>query len=210
MMIAYNICFSTILGKVSVSRNDCDTTERLGTIEYPESLTASAVYQHVRRGWQDPVMVSNGSIFCSKDCRQGLVPKILEEMLALRQMIKRSMKEYKQYPECSVLCRVLEARQLAIKMLSNVTYGYTAAGFSGRMPMAEVADAIVQRGRDTLKWSIREVCTHPSWKAEVHYGDTDSMFVGLSGRTKEAAFRIGEEIVDYITCRYPPAVSILQ
>ena len=53
--------------------------------------------------------------------------------------------------------RVLDARQLAIKLLANVTYGYTAAGFSGRMPMAELADAVVQCGRSTLEWAMKLV-----------------------------------------------------
>ena len=39
---------------------------------------------------------------------------------------------------------VLNARQFCLKLIANVTYGYAAAGFSGRMPMAELADAIVQ------------------------------------------------------------------
>jgi len=58
--------------------------------------------------------------------------------------------------------RVLEARQFGLKDLANVTYGYTAASFSGdvllfivtiwanvtwncagRMPCAELADAVV-------------------------------------------------------------------
>lgn len=43
-----------------------------------------------------------------------------------------------------VLLRVLNARQFCLKLIANVTYGYAAAGFSGRMPMAELADAIVQ------------------------------------------------------------------
>lgn len=43
-----------------------------------------------------------------------------------------------------VLQRVLNARQFGLKLIANVTYGYAAAGFSGRMPMAEFADAIVQ------------------------------------------------------------------
>lgn len=36
-------------------------------------------------------------------------------------------------------------------MIANVTYGYTAASFSGRMPCVEIADAIVQTARDTLE-----------------------------------------------------------
>ena len=43
-----------------------------------------------------------------------------------------------------VLQRILNARQFGLKMIANVSYGYTAAGFSGRMPFAELADAIVQ------------------------------------------------------------------
>jgi DNA polymerase family B len=54
-----------------------------------------------------------------------------------------------------VLERTLDARQFALKMISNVTYGYTAAGFSGHMPMAELADAIVECGRATLENAIR-------------------------------------------------------
>lgn len=38
----------------------------------------------------------------------------------------------------------MNARQFGLKLIANVTYGYTSAGFSGRMPMAEIADSIVQ------------------------------------------------------------------
>jgi hypothetical protein len=43
-----------------------------------------------------------------------------------------------------VLQRCLNARQFALKLIANVSYGYTSASFSGRMPCAELADAIVQ------------------------------------------------------------------
>lgn len=48
-------------------------------------------------------------------------------------MVKRSMKVYRDSKEWAVLNRVLDHRQLALKMLANVTYGYTSATFSGRM-----------------------------------------------------------------------------
>lgn len=47
--------------------------------------------------------------------------------------------------------RILDARQLSLKYIANVTYGYTAATFSGRMPAVEIADSIVQSGRETLE-----------------------------------------------------------
>ena len=49
-------------------------------------------------------------------------------------------------------------RQLALKYIANVTYGYTSASFSGRMPCAEIADSIVQTGRETLE-NVASLCS---------------------------------------------------
>ena len=49
------------------------------------------------------------------------------------------------------LSRILNARQLGLKFIANVTYGYTSATYSGRMPAVEIADSIVQSGRETLE-----------------------------------------------------------
>jgi DNA polymerase zeta len=41
-------------------------------------------------------------------------------------------------PSAKVLLRCLNARQFGLKLIANVTYGYTAAGFSGllqRLPL---------------------------------------------------------------------------
>lgn len=46
---------------------------------------------------------------------------------------------------------MLDARQLGLKFIANVTYGYTSASYSGRMPAVEIADSIVQSGRETLE-----------------------------------------------------------
>lgn len=37
---------------------------------------------------------------------------------------------------------MLDARQLGLKLIANVTYGYTGASFSGRMPCIEVDQMI--------------------------------------------------------------------
>lgn len=36
------------------------------------------------------------------------------------------------------LYKKLNAQQLGLKLIANVTYGYTSANFSGRMPCIEV------------------------------------------------------------------------
>lgn len=61
---------------------------------------------------------------------------MLEEILETRLMVKKSMKENKSN---KLLQKVLHARQLGLKLIANVTYGYTAANFSGRMPAIEVS-----------------------------------------------------------------------
>jgi hypothetical protein len=76
------------------------------------------------------------------------------------------------------------------------------------MPMAELADAIVQSARSLLEWTIRTINKHPKWKAEVVYGDTDSVFVHLPGRNLEQAFKIGEEIAFQMTSLTPEDVVL--
>jgi len=90
---------------------------------------------------------------------------MLNELLETRIMVKQGMKLAKGSKVSSFmlyvptvltwcrgqgLLRTLDARQLSLKFICNVTYGYTSATFSGRMPAVEIADSIVQSGRETL------------------------------------------------------------
>lgn len=49
---------------------------------------------------------------------------------------------------------------------------------------------------------------NPAWKARVVYGDTDSMFVLLPGRSRADAFRIGSEIAAAVTACNPDPVTL--
>eukprot|EP00669_Euglena_mutabilis_P004183 TRINITY_DN15377_c0_g1_i1.p1 TRINITY_DN15377_c0_g1~~TRINITY_DN15377_c0_g1_i1.p1 ORF type:complete len:166 (-),score=39.41 TRINITY_DN15377_c0_g1_i1:179-676(-) len=104
--------------------------------------------------------------------------------------------------------RINDARQLALKLIANVTFGYTAASATGRMPCSDVADAIVLFGRETLERSIRIVDTHPEWGAKVVYGDTDSLFVHLEGATRARAFAVGQQIAKHITALHPSPMKL--
>ncbi|MED6120140.1 hypothetical protein PIB30_018351, partial [Stylosanthes scabra] len=195
MIIAYNLCFCTCLGKVVASKDNT-----LGVSSFsPE--------QHVLQYLKDQILLTpNGVMFVpSKVCR-GVLPRLLEEILSTRIMVKQAIK--KLVPSEQVLQRIFNARQLALKLISNVTYGYTAAGFSGRMPCAELADSIVQCGRSTLERAISFVNLHEKWNARVIYGDTDSMFVLLKGRTIKESFQIGSEIASAITAMNPSPVTL--
>ena len=72
----------------------------------------------------------------------------------------------------------MDARQLGLKYIANVTYGYTAATFSGRMPAVEIADSIVQSGRETLEKVQLESQKFLSYMLTVFRLSTLSMAIG--------------------------------
>lgn len=94
------------------------------------------------------------------------------------------------------------------------------------MPCVEVADAIVQTGRETLekvsvleraretsadltcRQALETIHANKEWGAKVVYGDTDSLFVYLPGKTKEDAFRIGNEMADTVTSMNPRPMKL--
>lgn len=144
-------------------------------------------------------------LYVQPHVRKSLLAKMLGEILETRVMVKSGMKVDK---GDKALQQLLNNRQLALKLIANVTYGYTSASFSGRMPCSEIADSIVQTARETLERAIARIHSVQRWGAEVVYGDTDSLFVYLKGRTKDEAFDIGNEIAEVITKLNPRPVKL--
>jgi len=76
------------------------------------------------------------------------------------------------------------------------------------MPCIEIADSIVQTGRETLEKAQELIHSRDDWGATVVYGDTDSLFIALPGRSKEQAFKIGHDIADTVTAMNPKPVKL--
>ena len=74
--------------------------------------------------------------FVKAEVRKGILPRMLTEILNTRLMVKKSMKDHSK--DDRPLQQTLHNRQLGLKLIANVTYGYTSANFSGRMPCIEV------------------------------------------------------------------------
>jgi len=55
---------------------------------------------------------------------------------------------------------------------------------------------------------VRIIDSTQKWGAKVVYGDTDSVFVYLRGKTREQAFRIGHDMADTITRLNPAPVKL--
>lgn len=195
VMIAYNYCYSTFLGRVVSWRGQ----NKMGFADYQRE-------QRLIELLKDDINIApNGIMYVKPGVRKSLLAKMLGEILETRVMVKSGMKVDK---DDKTLQRLLNNRQLALKLIANVTYGYTSASFSGRMPCSEIADSIVQTGRETLEKAIALIHSVERWGAEVVYGDTDSLFVYLKGRTKDEAFDIGAEIAQTITKMNPRPVKL--
>lgn len=197
LIIAYNICYSTMLGRLK--NYDPTKYTKMGVTNYksPEGILKVLV--------DDVTITPNGMMFAKKNIRESLLSRMLIEILNARLYIKGTMSEFKDDQE---LQKLYNNKQLALKMIANVTYGYTSATYSGRMPNSDIADAIVSCGRETLLKAVAVIEESEKWNAKVVYGDTDSLFVYLPGKTKLDAFRIGKEMAEYITSINPTPVKL--
>ncbi|RPD62939.1 hypothetical protein L227DRAFT_584639 [Lentinus tigrinus ALCF2SS1-6] len=195
IMIAYNYCYSTCLGRITDFRG----TYKFGVtdLRQPAGLLDS-LKDHIN-------VAPNGIMYVKESVRKGLLGRMLTELLDTRVMVKQAMKGAK---DDKALRKILDARQLGLKYIANVTYGYTSATYSGRMPAVEIADSIVQSGRETLEKAIRIINGTKKWGAKVVYGDTDSLFIYLPGKTKDQAFRVGQDMADTITSMNPAPVKL--
>ncbi|KAI0308195.1 hypothetical protein B0F90DRAFT_1807452 [Multifurca ochricompacta] len=121
VMIAYNYCYSTCLGRVTPFKGQYKFG--VSEINLPPRLLATL---------QDHITVApNGIMYVKPEVRRGLLGRMLTELLDTRVMVKQAMKRTH---DNRTLTRMLDARQLGLKYIANVTYGYTSATFSGRMP----------------------------------------------------------------------------
>ena len=160
IMIAYNLCYSTCLGKISHHRKK---TLGVTNFEIPEGLMGLLGDERI-------FLAPNDVAYVKKDVRAGVLPRMLSDILETRFMVKQAMKGLTK--DQKNLRRILNARQFALKMVANVTYGYAGASFSGRMPCADLADSIVEIARRVLEASIRMVEKEKEWGATVVYGDS--------------------------------------
>ena len=199
IVIAYNLCFSTCVGKLAKGRSI--KIGAMPSYKVPDEYLLDALERDL------VTFAPNSCMFVKPQERLGVLPRMLKEILDVRFQAQAVMKEAGRLGD-DVQRRVLDAQQLGLKMLANVTYGYAAATFTGRMPCSDIADAIVLLGRQTLERAIRLIESNTAWGAKVVYGDTDSLFVHLPGRSRREAFDIGEAIAKDVTASNPSPVTL--
>ena len=101
-----------------------------------------------------------GTVFVNREVREGIVVKMVSEILRMRIMIKKVLQSQQHHPYYDYYHGILNNNQIALKMIVNTTYGYINAGFCGRMPNSQIGDSIVEYSRVILNRSINYISRH--------------------------------------------------
>jgi DNA polymerase delta subunit 1 len=181
IMMAHNLCYTTLIHPSKVSQFNED--------------------QYIR--------TPSGSYFVKTSLRKGLLPEILEDLLAARKKAKEDLKK-----ETDPLKKkVLDGRQLALKMSANSVYGFTGAQV-GKLPCLDISQSVTAFGRvmiDMTKSCVEELYTaangYPK-DAQVIYGDTDSVMVNFGVETVEEAMKLGQEAAIKITEKFIKPIKL--
>ncbi|MBP2029877.1 DNA polymerase I [Methanohalophilus levihalophilus] len=188
------------------------------TIIMAHNLCYTTVLEDGEYNDGDVISSPTGARFVKPNIYKGIVPAVLENLLDQRSETKRQMKKATDDNEY----RVLDATQLALKILLNSFYGYS--GYArARLYSLEMAGSVTAIGRENISRTEKIVCdkigtvilrdgqaflkdevsitpTDRLVDLSVVYGDTDSVFVhcmSSEGRefTEEEFSREDSELV---------------
>ena len=136
-----------------------------------------------------------GAMFVTADIRQGILPSLLTNLIDMRSKIKKEMKA-----ATGEAKRILNAKQLAIKDMSNSFYGYTGY-IRARLYTIDVAASITAYGRTNIE-KTKDV-VEKNFDVRIVYGDTDSIFLKTKTINLDEAKKLGEDIAKYVTENLP-------
>jgi DNA polymerase elongation subunit (family B) len=134
------------------------------------------------------------SRFVTAQVRKGLLPRVLEGLLAARGVAKREMAAAEAEGD-EARAATKNALQLALKVSANSVYGFSGAWL---LPCLPVAASVTAFGRDmimTTKALIERRFTKANGyvaNARVIYGDTDSVMIRFGVVDRRDAFIYGK------------------
>jgi len=209
LILDYKSLYPTIM----MAHNLCYTTVIIG--DRPEGKT---------------IKPPSGGEFVPPEVFRGIVPSILEDLLNQRVETKNRMKRVSDENEY----RVLDATQLALKILLNSFYGYS--GYArARLYSLTLANAVTSFGRSNIL-STRDLINNTIGKIvlrgsaallleeageispqdrvvelSVAYGDTDSVFVHCTSGgdlSLEEVSLVGNRLSDIVSASLPDPMEL--
>ncbi|MFH7903951.1 MAG: DNA polymerase domain-containing protein [Candidatus Aenigmatarchaeota archaeon] len=141
--------------------------------------------------------------FVSKKVKEGIYPRVLKRLIEERDKVKSLMKK-EQDP---IKKNLLDAKQLALKLLANAFYGYSGY-LRARFFVSDIANTITAYGRYWIT-RVKEI-VEKELGYEVVYGDTDSVMVKIGNNVDsfEKVFEIGKKIEEYINSKTPEYIKM--
>ncbi|KAG5861433.1 hypothetical protein JTB14_000469 [Gonioctena quinquepunctata] len=183
IMIAHNLCYTTLLRGPQ--------KEKLGLTDDQVTTTPA------------------NCMFVKSTVRPGLLPHILQHLLAARKKTRALLKDEKD----PVIRTVLSGRQLAYKISANSVYGFTGAQV-GKLPCLEISGSVTAYGRAMIEQTKQEVEQHYRIEngyeadAKVIYGDTDSVMVNFKVGTLEKSMALGTEAAELISAKFIKPIKL--
>lgn len=123
--------------------------------------------------------------FCKR--KNGFESTVIKDLLLERQRIKEEMKKFS---PGTIEFNLLNNRQMALKTIANASYGYYAFPAS-KWYSKECAESITSFGRYWIK-KIMDEAKSSGFKPI--YGNTDSAFVALDGKSRDSLLYFLERI----------------
>jgi len=149
--------FKSMYPSIMIGKNICYTT-RVEDSSTDQPLEDEELYTS-----------PTGAKFRNESARRGMVPHLLEQLMAQRDEHKKGMKQAKDSAEKSYH----DQMQYAVKILMNSFYGVFASGFY-RFTHRELGTSITAWARHNIKQIIQKLGEEGY---DVVYSDTDSIFV---------------------------------
>ena len=125
--------------------------------------------------------------FISSKARTGVIPKIVKHLIQERDLVRKQMRE----EDDPAIKRILDARQIALKYVTNSFYGYIGYVLA-RLYLLEIANAVTSCGRHLIQLTKDTVESAGEFK--VIYGDTDSIMVDSKVTDLAKATEIGHDL----------------
>ncbi|MFH0832174.1 MAG: DNA polymerase domain-containing protein [Candidatus Aenigmatarchaeota archaeon] len=143
----------------------------------------------------DGIKSPSGAVFAKREVREGVFPFLLTKLLEARGIAKKAMKTVGKEEK-----KILNAKQLALKDMANSFYGYTGY-IRARLYMIDVANAVTSYGRENIERTKKLI--EDTFKVNVIYGDTDSIFLKVSVKSIDEANELGSKISKFVTDNLP-------
>jgi DNA polymerase, archaea type len=148
----------------------------------------------------DHVVTPYGTKFVKPAVFKGVLPSLVDEFLSARAATKKQMYNETD-PENK---RILKAKNLALKDLSNSLYGYTGYPRS-RLYVMDIANTITALGRDTI--AKTKDLIEKNYPVKVIYADTDSVFIKATQagqfNTLDEAEALGRGMAKFVSGNLP-------